>query len=217
MYVICVKSLNFMLPLTNFILNSIDLEIDPTCPVEVTKEVLPVATLLEVEGQEFVLDCATAKNRFVVHLANGDRGDINCPVVGRATITRVDNTTLPASLPAGYTYASGFDVKIQNDDGDVIVISEGGYVTVSFIAASNQLQPGNSYSILYWDPQGSGWVPLKDYLLNEYRKTQIFDLLPGVADDTRKILSGVKYFTEAGEERAEVSTNFPGIFVLAQH
>jgi hypothetical protein len=218
LYVICAQSLTFNLPLATFTLNLTDILVDPTCPIEITKEELPVITVLEtqVEGEQFVLDCAKARSRFVVHLANGDRGDINCPVVGNATITRVDNTTLPANLPAGYTYASGFNMNIQRENEDVIVISEGGYVTASFIAASNQLQPGNSYSILYWDPVGSTWVPLKDYLLNEYRNTQVFDLFPGV-DDNRKILSGVKYFTEAGEERGEVSTNFPGIFVLAQH
>ena len=219
LHVICAESVTLNLPLATFTLNLTDVVIDPTCPIDITKEELPIITVVEtlVEGEEFVLDCAMAKNRFVVHLANGDRGDITCPVVGNATITRVDNTTLPANLPAGYTYASGFEFKIERDGEEVMVISEGGYVTASFIASSDQLQPGNSYSILYWDRESSSWIPLKDYLLNEYKRTQVFDLFPGVEDDIRKILIGVRYFTEAGEERGEVTTNFPGIFVLAQH
>jgi hypothetical protein len=121
-------------------------------------------------------------------------------------ISRAENVTVPYATFESSGWDSGFD-------GLFIQMTENTTLMVSCI----QLQPGNSYSILYWDPLSSTWVPLKDYLLNEYRNTQVFDLFPGADDDKRKILSGVKYFTEAGEERGEVSTNFPGIFVLAQH
>jgi hypothetical protein len=60
-------------------------------------------------------------------------------------------------------------------------------------------------------------VPLNDFLLGSDNNPQSSALNPGVATDTRTILSGVQMVTRNGVQRVEVSTNFPGIFVLAQH
>jgi hypothetical protein len=162
-------------------------------------------------------------DNFKVYLPNGDRVDIYCPVSGKATITRLDNTTLPRELPIGYTYASAFEVQIlqpvyplQRDaaTGDYLrepipVIYGGGRIMASFVATP--LQPGRRFTILYWDEASRRWIPLKDYILG--RK---FMLFPDDPSDERIIVIGVRLNTRNEPERIEITTNFPGIFVLAQ-
>jgi hypothetical protein len=209
----CVMSVNFTVkPATVFTGNISPISIDPACPINVVPP--QPLTLLKVQGKLFTLDCATGLNRYVVRLANGDRGEIFCPVEGQASIDRVDNTTLPASLPFGYTYASAFDVKILQNNERIDVIREGGYVTASFLAQDPQGE--STYSILYWDEKNGIWIPLKELLLNEKGNSESFALYPGIAGDEREIRTGVHLVTKNGESRVEVSTNFPGIFVLAQ-
>jgi hypothetical protein len=161
---------------------------------------------------EFALDCISVDG-YSINLPNGDLVQIFCPVSGRARISRLDNTALPAALPASYTYASAFSLDILQNSIPIPVITEGGFIKVSFVASS--LQTGSTYSVLYWD--NGTWVPLKDFMLEENGNVQDFDLNPGAPEDIRKIMSGVKLVTVNGSPRVEVSTNFPGIFVLAQH
>lgn len=172
---------------------------------------------------EFWLNCGE-QNNFKVNLPNGDRVDIYCPVSGKATITRLDNTTLPAELPTGYTFASAFDVEVlqpsipltrdpESQDylrTPISVIKEGGHIMASFVAPP--LQSGKTFSILYWDNDHSQWIPLKDFLFG-----RAFKLFPDLPQDERKILSGVLPDSKIAPDRVQVSTNFPGIFVLAQH
>jgi hypothetical protein len=54
-------------------------------------------------------------------------------------------------------------------------------------------------------------------MLDERGKPQVFDLYPEDPDNLLKIVSGVQQVTNPLDPRVEVSTNFPGIFVLAQH
>ncbi|HLO33685.1 MAG TPA: hypothetical protein VK249_31345 [Anaerolineales bacterium] len=176
--------------------------------------ILPAPPLSTYSQGNFRLTCL-GRNGFAVNLPNGDLVNIFCPVSGLANIHRLDNTTLPANLPTGYTYASAFSLDILQGGKPIPVITEGGYINASFVA--QPLQPGNTYSILYWNPENNSWVTLKDFLLDGYGKTKSFDLFPGVAADTRKIISGVKLVTRNSASRVEVSANFPGIFVLAQH
>ncbi len=172
----------------------------------------PIATINSgASGELFTLNCAGVDG-FIVNLPNGDLVNIYCPVKGEASINRVDNTTLPADLPTGYIYASAFRLEILQDEKPIPVIAEGGYITASFVA--QPLQPGNTYSILYWD--NGTWIPLKDFMLDENNQAQTFDLTPGVPGDTRKIIRGVNLVTKRGSSRVEISTNFPGIFVLVQ-
>ncbi|HXQ37079.1 MAG TPA: right-handed parallel beta-helix repeat-containing protein, partial [Anaerolineales bacterium] len=210
LYVKCVASLNFSVNPPNIINNPIDILIDPTCPVPV---VYPLTIVAQSQGKFFALDCEHADGYSVI-LPNGDLVQIFCDVSGRASISRLDNTALPSSLPEGYTYASAFQADIVQGGRSISVIpeTESGYIKASFVGSS--LQQGSAYSILYWDD--GQWVPLKDFMLAENGNPLVFDLNPGVSDDTRKILSGVKLVTVRGEPRVEVSTNFPGIFVLAQ-
>lgn len=213
---IAVNSFNFDDPSsTIFMNNGIDMATGDYCSDPINPPQPKPITFLQSQGELFALDCISAQHRYVVRLANGDRGEIYCPVTGKASIDRVDNTTLPTTLPAGYMYASAFDVKILQNDRPIFVIAEEGYITASFLA--QQSEAGNAYSILYWDDQNKTWIPLKDLLLDAKGEPETFPLYPDDAEDTRKILSGVNLVTKNGETRVEVSTNFPGIFVLAQH
>jgi len=201
--------------ITNNITNIMSAYDDWFCPFTPPPPTPQPRTFLQPQGELFGLDCATVEHRYIVRLANGDRGEIYCPVTGKASIDRVDNTTLPGTLPVGYTYVSAFDVKILKNDEAIPVITEGGHIIASFVAPNSEF--GNSYSILYWDGKTGTWIPLKDFLLDQKGTSEGFELYPGVPEDERRILSGVNFVTKNGESRVEVSTNFPGIFVLAQH
>ena len=129
---------------------------------------------------------------------NGDLVQLFCPVSGTARVSPLDTTALPAPLPAGYSYASAFSLDILQNETPIPVITEGGYLKASFEATS--LQAREAYSILYWD--NGTWVPLQELTLDE---------------NGREILSEVKLVDNNGSPRVEVSTNFPGTFVFAQH
>ena len=178
----------------------------------------PVSLSLSTHSSgKFTLDCEI-QGGFSVPLPNGDLVQIFCPVSGEAEIARLDNTVLPKTLPEGYTYASAFEVNIIQSDEPIIVINDAGYIRASFIA-SNLNSTGNTYSILYWDPTEQDWVVLKDYMHNGNgsRSFYLDPEDPTRIDVRRKIISGVQLVSTYKDERVEVSTNFPGIFVLAQH
>lgn len=175
---------------------------------------------------EFFLDCRLQES-FTYALPNGDKVEIICPSQywsGKASISRLDNTTLPDELPAGFTYASAFLVNISKLREpvqwvageylreDVSVIPEGGYIKASFVALSQE-----DYSILYWDTRSNTWIPLKDFMLDENGQSHEFNLYPEDRNSLLKIISGVRQIANPLDPRVEVSTNFPGIFVLAQH
>lgn len=166
---------------------------------------------------EFDLTCDTVPD-YPRTLPNGDKVTIFCPVSGKARLSRLDNTSLPKDLPEGFTYASAFDLKILQgikNDTPISVINEGGSIKASFDAS--HLQPGSEYSILYFDEATSTWIPLKDFMLDEHGNTLSFNLIPNdPADTPREIISGVNLVTKDGIPRVEVSTNFPGTFVLVQ-
>ena len=214
LYVQCVQGVTFNLPQTQIINNIFqDIFIDPTCPVPIT---YPIPTIISISHgeKEFVLDCKSVDG-FSVNLPNGDLVYIYCPVTGRARIARLDSTALPADLPAGFTYASAFSLEILQNNESIKVIpeTEGGSIKASFVGSS--LQPGSTYSILFWD--NGSWQPLEEFMLDVRGKPLAFDLNPGmIPEDKRQILSGVELVTVLGLSRVEVSTNFPGIFVLAQ-
>jgi hypothetical protein len=53
--------------------------------------------------------------------------------------------------------------------------------------------------------------------MDQKGRPQVFDLYPEDEDNLMKIISGVRQIRNPLNPRVEVSTNFPGIFVLAQH
>ncbi len=175
---------------------------------------------------EFFLDCKLQPS-FTYPLPNGDKVEIVCPSgfwSGKASISRLDNTTLPDKLPVGFTYTSAFLVNITKlseparmVEGEYLreevkVVPENGYIKASFRALGQE-----TYSILYWDAINNRWIPLKDFMLDENGSPHVFDLYPEDPDNVNKIISGVRQVTNPRDPRVEVSTNFPGIFVLAQH
>jgi hypothetical protein len=169
-----------------------------------------VSTTMQQSGTqvEFDLSCTTRGNYFAT-LPNEDKIQIVCPVSGKAIIKRLNNTALPGDLPVGYTYTSAFSLDILQSGKSISHISEGGRVNVSFDVPF--IQPGITYTLLYWD--NGTWIPLKDYMIDENGNPRQFNLHP---DDPRMVLSGLKLVFEDGEPRLELSTNFPGIFVLVQ-
>jgi len=146
-------------------------------------------------------------------LPNGDLVNISDPVNGSPQISPLANADLPADLPEGFTYISAFTLDILQNGQAILVLTDGGSIQVSFTAPS--AEQANTYSVLYWD--NGTWVTLQDFASNENGSTQAFDLDSGNPEENRKILSGVRLITAEGDPRVEVSTNFPGIFVLAQH
>ena len=90
------------------------------------------------------------------------------------------------------------------------MINGGGHIMASFVATP--LQPGKSFSILYWDEESSRWIPLKDHLVG--RK---FKIVPQDPLDERLMLTGVQTNLRIVPQRVQVTTNFPGIYVLDQH
>ncbi|HLO15333.1 MAG TPA: hypothetical protein VK206_10920 [Anaerolineales bacterium] len=54
-------------------------------------------------------------------------------------------------------------------------------------------------------------------MLAENGSPKIFDLHPENPSDHRQTFKGVEFFSKARPQRVEVSVNFPGIFLLAQH
>ncbi len=186
-------------------------------PIEPPTPVQPITLTTRAAGSKFTLDC-TSQNGFSVPLPNGDLVEIFCPVSGEAEIARLDNTILPKALPAGYTYASAFELKIIQSDKPIPVINDTGYIRASFVAPSLS-SLGNTYSVLYLGPNDEDWIVLKDYMRdgNGSRSFYLDALDPTRIDVRRKVISGVQLVTSHKDDRVEVSTNFPGIFVLAQH
>ena len=208
-----------------FDLNCYDLYVDFTvyelgnnycgAPLEPTvlNTTTTLATFVQVQGSEkFSLNCADSGGEYSRSLPNGDLVQIVCPVSGDGKIARLDSASLPAVLPAGYRYASAFEVQITQNGMPIDVIEEGGYIRSYF--ATPPLLQGNRYSILYWDQVNGNWVALKDFIRGASAGAQEFYLFPSIPDDTRKILSGVR-LTDSNR-RVNVITNFPGIYVLVQ-
>jgi len=196
----CASDLQLTLNHVQFVGNGADFGSEITdCGSNQLKVVMndSVFMIISQSEGEFALDCASVDG-YAVNLLDGNRVQLFCPVSGTAHVSGLDTTTLPAPLPADYSYASAFSLDILQSETPISVITEGGYLKASFDASS--LQPGDTYSILYWD--NGTWVPLQELSLDE---------------TGREILSDVKLVTEDGSPRVEVSTNFPGIFVLAQH
>jgi len=206
-------------------------------PVPTPRGLPPIRRVVSSSGNtsrskntgEIFLECKLRPS-FSYWLPNGDKVEIICPSdfwSGKAAISRLDNTSLPGELPAGYIYASAFQVDItqvkepiQVIGGEiqrqsVDVIPEPGYIKASFVAPPIQVF-GGTYSILYWD--NGTWIPFKGFMLAENGGPQVFDLHPGSQEDPRKIIiSGVEQVDIPRDRRIEVSTNFPGIYVLALH
>lgn len=192
-----------------FIRNIRDIEVDPHCQLTVTR--LDASTIaLRPEGESAPICDADG---YAFSLPGGDLVQIVCPFSGSVRILPLDDTALPDALPSGFTYISALSLEILQNSKPVQVIAEGGFVKVSFVAPA--VQEDNMYSVLYWD--NGTWIQLNEFMLDENGNVQVVELNPDAPDDTRKILGGVRVATTSAPARVEVTTNFPGIFVLVQH
>jgi hypothetical protein len=157
----------------------------------------------------FDIDC-TLKDVYSIKLPNRDKIKIVCPADGHAVIKRLDNTMLPADLPAGYTYISAFSLEISLPLVGYISSIEDGHVTVAFSLPI--VKPGISYAILYWDLNLGQWQEVQTFMFDASGKPRVFEL-----DPDRNILSGMNFVTNDNLPQMEASLNFPGVFVLAEY
>lgn len=181
---------------------------------EIIPKPLPQFVIVFPADQDFVefsLDC-THYSSFLVWLPNGDKVVISCVLSGTARISRLDNTTLPKDLPAGFEYASAFKVDIFQNGVPLPAITTSGSILASF--ASRHDDP--RYSIMVWDEKINDWRILNAYQIDPNGAPVVFPLDPADPQDERRILSGVRLITTYDPDREEVTTNFPGTFVLVQ-
>jgi len=168
------------------------------------EQVVNTNTGLEIA---FDIDC-TLKDAYFIKLPNRDKIKIVCPADGHAVIKRLDNTMLPADLPAGYTYISAFSLEISLPLVGYISSIKGGYVTVTFSLPI--VKPGISYAILYWDL--GQWQEVQTFMIDSSGKPRVFEL-----DPNRNVVSGMNFVTNDNLPQMEASLNFPGVFVLAEY
>ena len=159
---------------------------------------------------EFPMDC-TLHTLYISVWPSGDRVQIACQEGGLARISRLDNTQL-SELPAGYQYASAFDVEILVNGQPLQVVSADGYILASFISRHENPQ----YGILYWDEIASEWVVLKEYQMNSNGGSVVFPLGPSKPNDLRQILRGVRLVDTTSPSYTEVMVNFTGTLALVQ-
>jgi hypothetical protein len=69
---------------------------------------------------------------------------------------------------------------------------------------------------MVWDEEIKDWRTLDEYLINPNGGPVVFPFDQSNLQDTRKILSGVRLMAAYDPDREEVTTNFPGSFVLVQ-
>ena len=162
----------------------------------------------EVSLRPVPLDCAQFAGTIFI-LPSGDRATLVCPVEGEATASPLPQTGLPGPLPTARTFVTGLTVERLKDGQPAPVITEGGYLTISF-EIPEELR-GKSLAILYWDPAGGAWVELPAYAARPDGTPIVHRLHPEVTpDDLMNILGGVRVYGES----IKVKVNFTGSFIL---
>lgn len=162
----------------------------------------------ETGGPPVSLDCDEYSGAVLI-LPDGDRATLTCPVSGEVTLDSVPGEGLPGPLPTARSFISGASVALTKDGLPVSVLTEGGYLTVSF-TIPKELQGGN-LAILYWDPVAGGWVELPAYATRPDGSPMVHRLHPNVTpDDLMYILGGVR----VSGDTAKVKVSFGGTFVL---
>jgi len=126
-------------------------------------------------------------------LPNSDSAYFPCPLSDSANLTSNTNDELPAILPSGTKFGSGFTTAVNKDGENQNKVDE-------FIRISFKIPEGVSASdlaILYWD--GAQWVELTDGL---------------TLGDGRNVARGG--FVSADGLYFEALVNFTGTFVLVK-
>ena len=193
------SAIKVMLNNVSFVGNGIDIGSKFLSCEHTMEEILSSYLTISFQSEgEFALDCASVDG-YSVSLVNGDLVQLFCPVSGTARISHLDDSALPAPLPDGFSYASAFSLEILQNENPTPILTEGGFLKASFSASA--LPAENACSVLYWD--NGRWLPLNELNFES-------------PEDPRAVLSDVQLISYTGSPRVEVSTNFPGIFVLAQ-
>ncbi len=181
---------------------------DPECP----NDIKPVSKPLKIVDVPFKAglpvgqECDLYSGSMLV-LPNGTSVKITCPYTGETQLEGLEEGDLPGLLGAGGTFVQGISVKFNSEGQPVLVLTEGGLLTLSFdIPADSR---GRRHSILFWDSTANNgvgaWIQLPPF---EFGTS--FKLNPDDPDDKRVILTGVRQ-----EGNTMVATvNFPGIFIL---
>lgn len=122
----------------------------PTLTPTKTSDFLPIHEI-NTTGGASELDCDLYRGTKLI-LPNGDFAYFPCPIQDTASIYRLENNVLPADLPSGTSYLSGFTTEVITDG-----ISDslpGIIMTISFSIPDDANL--SSLTILYWD--GVAWV-----------------------------------------------------------
>lgn len=139
-------------------------------------------------NEEYIeLDC-TQYTGTMLMLDNGSHATFKCPITGFASLSMIEEATLPAALPEGIEYVSGLNAVSSPVGSDQVL---GGQVIISFAIPQNM--NAEDFAVLYWD--GSEWVNLKD----------------ATFEDGREVFSAG---FNTGDGYFQVVTNFSGKFVL---
>ena len=157
------------------------------------------------------MDCSRY-GQYLIRWASGDRILLSCVNGGTVRVSRVDNTTLPKDLPAGFEYAFAFAIEVSQNGIPLDVVPEGGFIKIGF--ASRHENP--QYGITYWGDMDADWISLKDFQTSASGAPMSFPLHPSNPQDAYRVLSGAQFKMDGDLPREEVTTNFPGIFALVQ-
>jgi hypothetical protein len=195
---------------TNNLLGDYAVNLDPCPACEKKEEGKPYNTIYvpETGTPPVPLDC-TQYSGTVFIFPSGDRAKLTCPVSGEATVSPVPGNGLPGPLPAARTFVSGASVALSKDGLPVSVLTEGGYLTMSFVIPEEL--KGGSLAILYWDALTGSWVELPAYSTRPDGSPIVHRLHPDVTpDDLMYILGGVRVTGDT----VKVKVTFGGTFVL---
>ena len=153
---------------------------------------LPIHFIETTSSQTVELDCELFRGTMLI-LPNSDSAYFPCPLSDSANLTSNTNNELPAILPSGTKFGSGFTTAVNKDGENQNKVDE-------FIRISFKIPEGVSASdlaILYWD--GAQWVELTDGL---------------TLGDGRNVARGG--FVSADGLYFEALVNFTGTFVLVK-
>ncbi len=185
------------------------------CPDEEKQEdTYNVVNVPEEGGEPVPMDCVTYDGTMLI-LPDGSKAILVCEINGQATLTTQHGEDLPAPLPAGLTLVSGMTIGLEKDGNPVTVVTEGGYITLSFPIPADK--PDAHYTILYWDPAAKGgagdWVELPPYETRLDGTPIGHSLHPKAEpDDHMRILSGVRTVGD----HVKATVNFTGLFILVE-
>ena len=128
-------------------------------------------------GKLIELDCFTSVNFFGVRVTFHNLCDND------AVLTSIDNTTLPALLPNGFTLVQGLDIRVLANSQIVKELADGTGVQLDFPIPSNTQ---DQYAVLLWDNELQQWLDVSQLLkdtelpkaLSNDAEDELYQLMP---------------------------------------